>query len=403
MNLRFVSSNKIAANIPKFYLFNIAWMFWLVYAINVVFYRMNNISVSQITIIDVVWSLAAFAMEVPTGVLSDRWSRKYMLVLSSLFASFGFLIFGLSSTFIPFAVATIFMAARHSFASGTSNALLYDSLKVMKRENEFEKILGRSKLLGILSISIAGIIGSYLAKDNIRVPFLLSIFSSGLAALIAFFFKEPKVHSSTEEVKLFDHIKRAGKLVLTHPFIRFVFFYLVLMDIAISYLDEYDQLYLTAINFPLVWFGAWIALRRGLGGLGGFFAERLKDKSSVYIKAFALLIMIVSLGMITLGSKYVGLAAFLLIFPIWGIAEVLIWGEIHSQVKSYQRATVESFITFFGVILDTPARLGFGYVSQGFGIRIGYLYVMILLLVYSPYFLLKRTSLVSRVKAVLPT
>lgn len=370
-----------------------AWMFWLVYAINVVFYRVNDISVSRITIIDVIWAVAAFIMEVPTGVLSDRWSRKYMLVLSSLFASTGFLIFSLTGSFLPFAIATVFMAARHSFQSGTANALIYDSLKQIKKEMDFEKILGRSRLLGLISISIAGVIGGFLAKSNIRLPFVLSMFSSGLAALIATTFREPEIHSSTEEVKLFEHIKKASKFVLTHPFIRFVFLYLILMDIAISYLDEYDQIYLTAINFPLVLFGVWIALRRLLGGIGGFWAEKFKYKPSAHVKTFALLIMIIALGAITFGNKYVGLAAFLVIFPIWGVTEVLITGEIHSQVESYQRATIESLMVFFGVLLDIPARLGFGYISEAFGIRIGYLYVMVLLLVYLPYFLFKRAVL----------
>ena len=369
------------------------WMFWLVYAINVVFYQKNGISISQITIIDVIWAIAAFLMEVPTGILADRWSRKYMLALSSLFAGVGFLIFFVSGNFFPFVIATIFMAARHAFASGTSNALLYDSLKSLKRENEFEKILGRSRLLGVVSISIAGILGSLVANYSIRLPFILSIIPAIVGVFIALSFKEPEIHSSTEEVKFFDHLKKSIRVVLTHPLIRFVFLYLILMDIAISYMDEYDQLYLAAINFPLVFFGIWIGLRRGLGGIGGYFAEKFKNKSSANIKLFSLATMFCVLAAIGLGGKILGLVAFLLIFPIWGIAEVLVWGEIHSQVESCQRATIESLIVFFGIVIDIPARLGFGFISQSFGIKAGYLYVLGILVLYLPFFLLKKSNL----------
>jgi len=68
-------------------------------------------------------------------------------------------------------------------------------------------------------------------------------------------------------------------------------------------------------------------------------------------------------------------------------------GEIHSQIESYQRATVESLITFFGVVIDIPARLGFGYVSQSFGIKVGYLYVLVILAIYLPFFLWKKGNL----------
>lgn len=369
-------------------------MFWLIYTINVIFYQQNGISVSQITVLDVVWAVTAFLLEVPSGALSDRWSRKYMLALGSLWSLIGFLIYAVSGSFVPFVIASVFMAARLSFASGTTNALLYDTLKEIKMENEFEKILGRARLFEILSISVAGIAGGLLAVYNIRTPFLLSALSAALATLIALSFKEPKSHTSTEEIKFFDHLKKSGKYVLTNPFIRFLLLYLVLMDIAISYLDEYDQLYLTFIGMPLAFFGIWIAIRRALLGLGGFFANKFKKLSSSGLKVRVLLLMIFSLGLISFGGKFLGLAVFLLIFPVWGVAEILIWGEIHSKIESYQRATVESFIVFFGVILDIPARLSFGYISEVLGIKVGYLFVMILLLFYLPYFLFRRRVLV---------
>jgi len=161
----------------KFYLFKTAWMFMLIFAINVVFYRANGISISKITILDVIWAVVAFLAEIPTGILADRWSRKYMLVLSGCLASIGFLIFSVSSSYFPFIVAISFLALRSSFESGTFNALLYDTLKETGHENRYEKVLGRCNFLGVLSVITAGIIGSYLAKGDIRLPFFLSIFS----------------------------------------------------------------------------------------------------------------------------------------------------------------------------------------------------------------------------------
>jgi len=361
-------------------------MFILMFTINVVFFRENGLSVSQITILDVLWALAAFALEVPTGALADRWSRKYMLVLSSLFAAFGLSVYAISSTFWPFALATMLMAMRNTFSSGTSNALLYDSLKGMGKESNFEKILGRAKFLGTISVSLAGILGAYLASVNIRLPFVFSIFSSSLAALIALTFQEPKFHTSTGEVKYFDHIKQSVKYFLTHPLLRFLFIYLIAMDMPFSYLDEYDQLYLTFINFPLAYFGIWIALRRGLGAIGGLFAEKFKTEPRNTPKITALLTMIACLLAVSLGNRYAGLLSFLIIFPIWGLVEVLILGELHSHVESYRRATIESLIVFFGVIIDMPIRLSFGYVSDALGIKTGYLFMAVLLILYLPYF-----------------
>jgi len=74
-----------------------------------------------------------------------------------------------------------------------------------------------------------------------------------------------------------------------------------------------------------MFFGVWIGLRRGLGGIGAYFAEKFKTKSGTNIKTFSLLAMLVALLVIGIGGKYLGLTAFLLISPIWGVAGVLIW------------------------------------------------------------------------------
>lgn len=367
----------------------------MIYTIDVVFFRMNDISISRITILAAIWSVAALVTEIPTGVLADRWSRKYMLALSSVFAALGFLVFSVSSSFSPFVLATLLLAARISFGSGTDDAFLYDSLKEMGKASDYERIRGRCNLLEVASLFVAGVIGAYLAVYNIRIPFILSLVTSALAGVIALSFKEPRIHTLGEKVNVFEHIRRAGKQVIKQPFIRFVFFYWVLMDVATSLLDEYDQLYLTEIGFPLAMFGVWIGIRRGLYGVGSMFAEKFKRKPSSHSKLVALFAVILSLGAVALCNMYVGLAAFMLVFALWGVAEVLISGEIHSRVESQQRATIESLLGVCCNLAGIPVLLGFGWVSEAFGIRTGYGALMILLALYAPYFLARKSILAS--------
>jgi len=386
------------ANIAKYYVFRTAFMFCLIFTIDVVFFRANGISVAEITVLAVIWNVTAFVTELPSGILSDRWSRKYTLVLSGLFAALGLFIYSISGSFLPFAVATVLVTLRITLSSGTGNAFLYDSLKEFGAQESYEKILGRCRVLEMISVGVAGVIGSYLAADNIRLPFYLSVITAALAGLVALTFREPRIHMLTMEESIFKHIKGAGKFLLRHPLLRFLFLYFIFMDIAISTLDEYDQLYLTDIDFPLAAFGIWIGIRRNLLGVGGFFAERFKKFSSRRIKTFALMFMIISLVTIGWGPDYIGLAAFMPIFLVWGTAEVLISGEIHARAPSNYRATIESLLVFVGVMIDSPIRLGFGAISDTFGVRTGYLYIAALLILYSPYFF-ARISTLTRLKA----
>lgn len=379
-------SNYFSVNIIKFYLYKICWAFWLVAAIDIVFFRQNNISITQIATLNVIWAVTSFALEVPTGILADRWSRKYMLVLSPLFAAAGFFLFAINYYFLPFAIATIFMAARFSFASGTSNALIYDSLKTIGKESEFEKILGRSKFYAILATSIATILGSFIAAYDIRLVYTLSGVFSLITALVALTFTEPQLHISTGEIKLFDHIKQSFSYTLNHKVVRFLLLYLVFMDVGIFLLDEYDQLYLISISFPLAFFGIWIALRRGLGGLTGFFADKLKNRVDNLIESSSLLVLLFGTLLISIANKYIGLATFLLVFILWGVAEVLAWGKLHNSVESNKRATVESLVVFMTSLLQIPILLSFGYISDRYGIRGGYIFSFVILFAYTIYY-----------------
>jgi MFS family permease len=385
-----LTTKGLASNVPKFYVFSATWMFVLTFTINVVFFRSNGLSISQVTLLDILWAVLAFCFEVPTGALADRWSRKYSLVLSGGFTGLGMLLYSISSRFWPFALATVFMAARQTLYSGTANALIYDSLKAIGRVGDFEKVLGRARFIGVVSVSVAGILGAYLGSTDIRLPFRLSILTSLVAVFVALTFKEPPFHRSNGKAKYFEHIRESAKFVLSHPLIRFLFLYFTLMDIGISHLDEYDQIYLTDIGFPLAFFGVWIGLRRGLGGLGSFFAGRFKAKPAGRMRSIALAGMIGALLAVSLGSKYVGLSAFLIIFPLWGVVEVLVTGELHSQVESYRRATVESLIVFFAIMIDVPVRLAFGLIGDRLGIRTAYLFLALILVIYLPHFLRKN-------------
>jgi MFS family permease len=118
----------------------------------------------QFFIIESAYYLITLLLEIPTGVFSDRRSRKWSLIIASLVGIpiIPTIIFSDSFSVVLIAMSVGGISA--ALTSGTDVAILYDTLISLEREDEFKKISGKLGWYGSLSMAIAGIIGGILAQ-----------------------------------------------------------------------------------------------------------------------------------------------------------------------------------------------------------------------------------------------
>ncbi|HWR12430.1 MAG TPA: MFS transporter [Rectinemataceae bacterium] len=120
--------------------------------------------------LEMVFSAAMMILEVPTGVVADRWGRKISLCLGSLFLAAGFLMFGIFHSFGILLVAELICALGMTLVSGADRALLYE---VLKRDNETDRATGvfaRYEAAGTAGLFISFPLGSLFAGSGI-VPY----------------------------------------------------------------------------------------------------------------------------------------------------------------------------------------------------------------------------------------
>lgn len=94
-------------------------------------------SLFEIGIAETVFHITSLIFEIPSGVLADVFGRKKMLIVSSVMRMIGNIIMILSCNLFMVCMSIAFHALSYNFASGSGDALAYDSLKMAKRENEF--------------------------------------------------------------------------------------------------------------------------------------------------------------------------------------------------------------------------------------------------------------------------
>ena len=192
---------KLKTFTKLFYTFQFFFDFILIYAVEKLFMIDRGLDISQIGILLFLWSVMTLLLEVPSGALADRWSRRKMLILSGLSFSICYLIWLFSYSFTLFLLGIFFRTIGGTFASGTLQAYVYDYLKSIKKEFKFEKIWGKGNALRVLGIGVAVGIGGILSDISFGLPVILSAFSVLIVALVAYLWPEVQPSKSTEETK----------------------------------------------------------------------------------------------------------------------------------------------------------------------------------------------------------
>jgi MFS family permease len=83
-----------------------------------------------------------------SGMLADRWSRKGVLMLASVASMLNALLGGLSHDVPTYLVSTLFFGVEVALVSGTYESILYDTLlEHTGHSHAFEQRLGQVKLL----------------------------------------------------------------------------------------------------------------------------------------------------------------------------------------------------------------------------------------------------------------
>jgi MFS family permease len=94
-------------------------------------------TLTQVTLLDLPFWIGKFIFEIPTGVVADRYGRRLSLAISAGLSSLTWLVFSLSGSFWVLAAAQFAGAFGATFSSGADEALLYETIKALGREQEY--------------------------------------------------------------------------------------------------------------------------------------------------------------------------------------------------------------------------------------------------------------------------
>ena len=205
------------------------------YAVMFVDYGMSGLEVS---ILFAAWSGTCVALEVPSGALADRFSRKWVMAAGQLIRMCGYACWALYPDFWGFFVGFVLWGTKSALSSGSFEALVYDELKRLEREGDYVKVLGRSRGLGNSGVIVSSLAAT--AVFGYGYEFLL--WGSVAAVLLAFVLlltlpEAPAVEATSERTYL-KLLKNGVRYVVHQPAVlRLIVFVSVTVTVG-GVLDE---------------------------------------------------------------------------------------------------------------------------------------------------------------------
>nr|MBQ8251773.1 MFS transporter [Lachnospiraceae bacterium] len=158
-------------------------------------------SLVEIGIAETVFHITSLMFEIPSGVFADVFGRKKMLVVSTIMAMISDVVMILSANLFMVCVSIAFRALSYNFASGSGDALAYDSLKLAGMEEKFEKYESNQLVIYRLCSGISTLCAGFALAIGYKTAYGTGVVTGVIQVLILM---------SLREVYAEEHAKSKG-------------------------------------------------------------------------------------------------------------------------------------------------------------------------------------------------
>ncbi|HEY8173479.1 MAG TPA: MFS transporter [Dehalococcoidia bacterium] len=362
----------LEANIWKSYVyrflmnFQLWWAIWVIYLL-----KERGLSLTQITLLDTPFFLLIVLAEVPTGAIADRFGRRYSLMIGSALFAVAVFIFGVADNYLIILISYTAWGLGQTFQSGADAAMLYDSLKRVGREDDFQKINSRLWALTSLAVLIAILIGAPIAAaTSYSFPIILSAGFGLLAVPVAFSMHEPDVVRENEHERYLQTVVTGVRDAWRHPPLRYIILFSgVLLAATFSPLI-FVQPFLDQHGVSTGDLGLWQAPVRAAGILSAFFTyqvvSRIGQRAVFFAMPLALGIGMISLAGIDSLWIYVG---FLPVGLVAGMQNPALATYVNERIPSERRATMLSVQSVVGSLIFAIVQPIAGVLADHLGLQ----------------------------------
>lgn len=387
-------------NISKISLISFFSSLYFYLPILTIYYQQKNLNFIQINSLWGIITGTIFLAEIPTGLIADKIGRKFSIIISLALQLIGEILFLFAQNYLFFIIISVIAGIGFAFQSGCSQALVYDSLKEEKRENEMKKAAGSigsffqaGHVIGALASSF---IVSQIVQSKIILSILLTIASVGISLLISLFLKEPRAGYKHVEKNPLEIISQSFTLIKQNSSLKKIILLGIFTTPFAGYLRNFHPPYFQLANIAPFWLGLSL-------GAGGIFAALASKYAYKFERIFGIekdMFLATSLP----GLLYIFMA--LIIHPVFivilfisnfgymSLQDPLFADYYNIHIKSEVRATVLSTINMFSSAYIALIGLAIGWIAD-LSVLYAFLFMGIIVLFGSIVFRINEQHLIA--------
>ncbi len=358
--------------------------FILSYAVYTAWFELNGLSFFQIGLLLAFWSGSALLFEIFTGALSDWLDRRWLLVVAPLLKALTFICWALADGNVwIYGLGFGLWSLAGALFSGTGEALLYEHTEAAGEAEDFDKVYGRANAAKALGVGAGLLLGGLVAAaGGMELTLWLSLPPLILGAVLALRLTDIRV-TTEDDPGYWENIWLAFAEFRTLPELRFVTLYIAVGLIMFDELEEFDQLYYTAVALPLWLFGVAGAAGLLVHAGASISAHRLAGRKDLawLLPAMGGLLFIIAAFADSAWFVVVLELVYLLAIPPMILAEA----RFQRLIESSARATTTSILEFLQNIPGLTLAILFGWLASWVGILPAYGWAGVVLLPISAW------------------
>lgn len=332
--------------------------FW--WGIEKLFLRSIDVSPSGMATLSALSVGLVLVLDVPAGMLADRWSRRGTLLISAVCAAVGSVLMGLSHDFTGFLWGTIAYAGYLACSNGTYQAMVYDTLHELGRPQDYARVMGRIYAWFCIGAGIADVLSGYVAGWwGFAATFWLTALMAAANIAVIATLRDPTYHRPEHTERAWRSLGRVLGVLMGSVWLRSLVVLYLAVTVYVSFQQDLSQLLIllytdSAVVLGLVWAGyAFIA------AVGSYVAHHFQTRlnSLVYFATVPVILMAAFNHPLSIGWFLVG---------VFGIMMMTLHLETRFQheVPSDVRASVLSALSVMGRLVSVPVILALGALAQ---------------------------------------
>lgn len=315
--------------------------FLLIVPFYAVMFAEKGLRPAEIGVVLTAWSLTGLVLEVPCGALADRTSRRWLLAVAQLVRCAGFLVWIAFPTFWGFLIGLMLWGLKSATFNGAFEAVVYDELKALGREDEYARIIGRTQA----ARAGGGVCASLIAAVVVTQGYTLLNIASAVAGLAAAASALTLPHApkaiTTTRWGYFSHLKQGVAQAATLPGVPTLLVFIAGMQAVVMACADYWPLFAKEVGLPKPGIALFMAATAGMAMGAAIVAHRFRALSLTQLR---LLLMASGAGLM-FGAATYQLWSLVLVLGFVGfywIVDVNADARFQHALKPETRATVGS-------------------------------------------------------------